>query len=76
MRRIACREFGPVGRLALVAEPDPAPGPGEVPVTVEAAAVSFVDGLIVQGRYQARPPLPHTTGAMEHGPSWSRRARW
>jgi NADPH:quinone reductase len=58
VRRIVCREFGPVDGLALVEEPDPAPGPGEVVVGVEAAAVSFVDGLMVQGRYQVRPPLP------------------
>ena len=62
MRRIVCREFGPVDGLALVAEPDPAPGPGEVVVAVEAAAVSFVDGLMVEGRYQVRPPLPWTPG--------------
>ncbi|RBY79563.1 NADPH:quinone oxidoreductase family protein [Geodermatophilus sp. TF02-6] len=67
MRRIVCREFGPVERLAPVEEPDSAPGPGEVVVAVEAAAVSFVDGLIVQGRYQVRPPLPHTPGSAVAG---------
>ena len=67
MRRIVCREFGPVDRLTLVEEPDPAPGPAEVVVGVEVAAVSFVDGLIVQGRYQVRPPLPHTPGSAVAG---------
>ena len=67
MRRIVCREFGPVDRLALVEEPDPVPGPAEVVVGVEVAAVSFVDGLIVQGRYQVRPPLPHTPGSAVAG---------
>ncbi|SHN64019.1 NADPH2:quinone reductase [Geodermatophilus obscurus] len=67
MRRIVCREFGPVDRLELVEEPDPSPGPGEVVVAVEAAAVAFVDGLIVQGRYQVRPPLPHTPGSAVAG---------
>src|SRR3954464_12804166 len=67
MRRILCREFGPVDRLALVEEPDPEPGPGEVAVAVEAAAVSFVDGLLVQGRYQVRPPLPYTPGTAVAG---------
>ena len=67
MRRIVCREFGPVDRLELVEEPDPSPGPGEVAVAVEAAAVAFVDGLIVQGRYQVRPPLPHTPGSAVAG---------
>ncbi|MDP9427626.1 MAG: alcohol dehydrogenase catalytic domain-containing protein [Actinomycetota bacterium] len=67
MRRIVCRQFGPVDRLVLVEEPDPFPGPGEVVVAVQAAAVSFVDGLIVQGRYQVRPPLPHTPGSAVAG---------
>lgn len=67
MRRIVCREFGPVDRLVLETGPDPSPGDGEVLVAVEAAAVSFVDGLIVQGRYQVRPSLPHTPGSVVAG---------
>jgi NADPH2:quinone reductase len=51
-----------VDRLTLLEEPDPEPMAGEVVVAVDAAAVSFVDGLIVQGRYQVRPPLPYTPG--------------
>jgi NADPH2:quinone reductase len=67
MRRIVCREFGPVDGLSLADEPDPEPRPGEVVVAVEAAAVSFVDGLIVEGRYQVRPPLPYTPGSAVAG---------
>lgn len=62
MRRVVCREFGPVDRLTVVDEPDPEPMAGEVVVAVDAAAVSFVDGLIVQGRYQVKPMLPYTPG--------------
>jgi NADPH:quinone reductase len=67
MRRIVCRQFGPVDGLLVEEEPDPAPGPGEVVVGVEAAAVSFVDGLIVEGRYQVRPSLPYTPGTAVAG---------
>jgi len=40
----------------------PAPGPGEVAVRVEACGLNFADILLVQGRYQERPPLPMTPG--------------
>ncbi len=36
-------------------------------MAVEAAAVSFVDGLMVEGRYQMRPPLPWTPGSAVAG---------
>ena len=49
-------------RLVVAEEADPEPKDGNVVVAVDAAAVSFVDGLIVQGRYQVRPPLPYTPG--------------
>jgi hypothetical protein len=39
-------------------------------VEVEAAAVSFVDGLIARGLYQVRPPLPYTPGM-----AWAGRVR-
>ncbi|WP_226353109.1 hypothetical protein [Pseudonocardia sp. ICBG601] len=63
MRRVVCREFADPERFELVEEPTPGPGPGEVLVAVEAAAVSFVDGLIARGGYQLRPPLPFTPGS-------------
>lgn len=62
MRRIVCREFAPLDRLVVEEAPDPEPGPGQVVIAVEAAGVNFVDGLVVQGRYQIKPPLPFTPG--------------
>lgn len=53
--------------MSVVEEPTPEPGPGEVLVEVEAAGVSFVDGLIAAGRYQVRPPLPFTPGSAVAG---------
>jgi NADPH:quinone reductase len=69
VRRVVCRGFGPPERLVLEDAPDPRPGPGEVLVRVRAAGVSFVDGLIVAGLYQVKPPLPFT-------PGWWWPARW
>jgi NADPH2:quinone reductase len=64
---MACREFGPSDRLVLEEVPDPRPGPGEVLVGVRAAGVSFVDGLMVSGGYQLKPPLPFTPGLVAAG---------
>ena len=64
MRRVVCRGFGPPERLVLEDAPDPRPGPGEVLIRVRAAGVSFVDGLIVAGLYQVKPPLPVTPEAL------------
>src|SRR5215470_11701432 len=67
MRRVVCRGFGPPERLVLEDAPDPRPGPGEVLIRVRAAGVSFVDGLIVAGLYQVKPPLPFTPGLVVAG---------
>jgi NADPH:quinone reductase len=67
LRRVVCREFGPPERLVLEEAPDPQPGPGEVLIGVRAAGVGFVDGLIVAGLYQVKPPLPFTPGLVVAG---------
>jgi NADPH:quinone reductase-like Zn-dependent oxidoreductase len=53
--------------LALVSEPTPAAGRNEVLIEVEAVGVSFVDGLIVEGKYQVRPELPFTPSSVFPG---------
>ena len=41
----------------------PAPQAGEVLIRNHAAALNFFDILLVQGKYQARPPFPFTPGS-------------
>ena len=65
MRRIVCTGFG--DPLDLVEEPTPEVGPRDVLIEMVAAGVSFVDGLIVSGRYQLRPELPFTPGSVIAG---------
>jgi NADPH2:quinone reductase len=43
-------------------QPTPEPGPKQVRVKVEAAALNFLDTLIIQGKYQVKPPFPFTPG--------------
>ncbi len=42
--------------------PDPRPGPGEALVEVRAIGCNFPDLLMVQGKYQVKPPLPFSPG--------------
>ena len=42
--------------------PPPRPGPRQALVRVEAAALNFLDTLVVRGQYQVRPELPFTPG--------------
>jgi NADPH:quinone reductase len=41
----------------------PEPGPGEVRIKNRAAALNFYDILLIQGKYQVKPPLPFTPGS-------------
>jgi NADPH2:quinone reductase len=62
MRAIVCRELVGVGGLELAEVPTPQPGPGEVRVRVRAAGLNFADSLVIQGKYQDKPPLPFVPG--------------
>jgi len=55
----------PVGVDALTWKelPTPEPGAGEVLVRIEAASLNFPDLLIVQNKYQFKPPLPFVPGS-------------
>lgn len=55
----------PVGPEALQwkALPMPAPQAGEVRVAIKAASLNFPDLLIVQNKYQFKPPLPFVPGS-------------
>lgn len=62
MRAVVCKEFGPLDRLEVVDLDDPALFPGHVRLRVLASGVNYVDGLLVQGRYQIKPPVPFVPG--------------
>ncbi len=48
--------------LSLADIPKPAPAEGEVLLRVRACGVNFADTLMVEGRYQEKPPLPLVPG--------------
>ena len=55
----------PIGPEALTWKdlPTPQPQAGEVRVAIRAASLNFPDLLIVQNKYQMKPPLPFTPGS-------------
>ena len=63
MKAVLCREYGPPESLVIEDVPSPVPGPGEVVVTVKAASLNFPDVLIIQNKYQVKPPLPFSPGS-------------
>jgi NADPH2:quinone reductase len=62
MRVVSCSAFGSLDQLTVDERPAPRCGEREVRIAVAAAGVNFVDGLIVQGLYQIKPPVPFTPG--------------
>ena len=63
MKALLCKQFGPPESLVLEDVPSPRPGAGEVVVSVKAASVNFPDVLIIQNKYQFKPPLPFSPGS-------------
>jgi NADPH:quinone reductase-like Zn-dependent oxidoreductase len=48
--------------LELVELPDPEPGPGQLAVAVRACAINYPDVLIIEDKYQFKPPRPFAPG--------------
>ena len=59
----------PIGVEALVWTelPTPLPAPGQVLIEIKAASLNFPDLLIVQNKYQIKPPLPFVPGSEYSG---------
>src|ERR671925_740579 len=63
MKAVLCKQYGPPESLTFEDLPSPRPGPGEAVVSVKAASVNFPDVLIIQNKYQFKPPLPFSPGS-------------
>jgi len=62
MRAALVRAFGPIERIEIAEVPSPAIAPGGVRIAVHAIGINFADILIVEGKYQEKPPLPFSPG--------------
>ena len=63
MRAVVCRQFGPPESLTIEDLPSPRAGAGQVVVSVRAASLNFPDVLVIQNKYQIKPPLPFSPGS-------------
>jgi NADPH2:quinone reductase len=63
MKAVLCRTLGGPSSLVLEEIPMPEPQPGEVLIRVRAAALNFLDTLILRGKYQFKPELPFSPGS-------------
>ena len=63
VKAVVCKQFGPPESLVLEDLPSPKAGAGEAVVSVKAASVNFPDVLIIQNKYQFKPPLPFSPGS-------------
>ncbi|MBI3770388.1 MAG: NADPH:quinone oxidoreductase family protein [Deltaproteobacteria bacterium] len=62
MKAVLCKAYGPPDSLVVEELPSPTAARGEVVLAVRACGVNFPDVLIIQNKYQFRPPLPFAPG--------------
>jgi len=62
MKAVLCKQFGPPESLVLEdIEPTPC-GPGQVRLGIHACGVNFPDTLMIEDKYQFKPPMPFSPG--------------
>jgi NADPH2:quinone reductase len=62
MKAMIATQWGEPSEMQYAEVADPTPGPGQVLIGVKAIGCNFPDILIVQGKYQMKPPLPFSPG--------------
>ena len=63
MKALLSRESGGPETLSLETVPDPVAGKGEAVIAIKACSVNYPDVLIIEDKYQLRPPRPFAPGA-------------
>lgn len=62
MKALLCKQYGPPETLVLEEVAPPDCGVAGVRIDVHAAGVNFPDVLIIENKYQLKPPLPFAPG--------------
>ncbi|ATE65887.1 NADPH:quinone oxidoreductase family protein [Rhizorhabdus dicambivorans] len=63
MRALVSAATGGPESLVLRELPDPVAGPGQLLVRVKACGLNFPDALVIEDKYQIRPPRPFAPGS-------------
>ncbi|SFL37862.1 NADPH2:quinone reductase [Bradyrhizobium sp. NFR13] len=63
MKAILCSQFCEPDDLVFADIDDPVAGDGQVVIAIKAAALNFFDILMIQGKYQVKPPFPFSPAA-------------
>ncbi len=63
MKAVLCSRYCGPDDLELADIPDPVAAPGEAVIAIKAAALNFFDLLMIQGKYQIKPPFPFSPAA-------------
>ena len=63
MKAILCSQYCGPDDLVLADLPDPVAGPNEAVISIKSAALNFFDLLMIQGKYQIKPPFPFSPAA-------------
>ncbi|MDG1321904.1 MAG: NADPH:quinone oxidoreductase family protein [Polaribacter sp.] len=63
MKAIICNQFGQPSSLQYQEVASPSPKEDEILIAVKACSVNFPDTIIIQGKYQFRPPFPFSPGS-------------
>ncbi|GFM54787.1 NADPH:quinone oxidoreductase [Pseudomonas cichorii] len=67
MKALLCKAFGPADTLTLENVDSPVIKKNEILLDVQAAGVNFPDTLIIEGKYQFKPPFPFSPGGEAAG---------
>lgn len=67
MKAVLCKAFGPAESLVLEDVASPVAKKNEILLDVHAAGVNFPDTLIIEGKYQFKPPFPFSPGGEAAG---------
>lgn len=62
MKAFVCTEFGPADNCAVDEIDIRPPKKDEVLIEVQSASLNFPDALMIEGKYQMKPPLPFSPG--------------